>query len=161
MNAPERQPTTVPIGPLVGSVGAVLLVVSLFLDWYTDISGFTVFEFLDLLLVLLALATIASLADYVGLSTGFDGTGVRGEVMDDGVLTSHQAFASAGGVLMQTTNDPFNSHGTSTTGCVFGDGTGNPAGRGILAGADPLVLGGVFQVLWIHRPHSRLPTGSD
>ena len=68
MNAPERHPTTVPIGPIVGSVGAVLLIVSLFLDWYTDISGFTVFEVLDLLLVLLALATIASLAEYVGLS---------------------------------------------------------------------------------------------
>lgn len=66
MNAPERQPVAVPVGPLVASIGAVLLIVSLFLDWYTDISGFTVFEFLDLLLVLLALATIASLAEAVG-----------------------------------------------------------------------------------------------
>jgi hypothetical protein len=67
MNAPERKPTVVPVGPLVASVGAVLLIVSLFLDWYEQISGFTVFEFLDLLLVLCALATIVSLADRVGV----------------------------------------------------------------------------------------------
>jgi hypothetical protein len=65
--APDPKPTPVPIGPLVASVGAVLLIVSLFLDWYQGISGFTVFEFLDLLLVLLALATIASLAGGLGL----------------------------------------------------------------------------------------------
>jgi hypothetical protein len=71
MNAPEPQPPrrrrAVPIGTVVGAIGAVLLIVSLFLDWYTDISGFTVFEFLDLLLVLLALATIAQLADQLGV----------------------------------------------------------------------------------------------
>ena len=44
-----------------------MLIVSLFLDWYDKITGFTVFEFLDLLLVLLALATIASLAGGLGL----------------------------------------------------------------------------------------------
>lgn len=59
---------SLPIGPLVAAVGAVVLIVSLFLDWYDgDIEGFTVFEFLDLLLVLLALATIASLAGGLGL----------------------------------------------------------------------------------------------
>lgn len=71
MNAPPApRPRSIPVGPLVASVGAVLLIVSLFLDWYTSISGFTVFEFLDLLLVLLALATIASLADALGASVG-------------------------------------------------------------------------------------------
>jgi hypothetical protein len=57
-----------PIGPFVAAIGAILLIVSLFLDWYeVDLEGFTVFEFLDLLLVLLALATIASLAGGLGL----------------------------------------------------------------------------------------------
>jgi hypothetical protein len=56
-----------PVGPLIATVGAVMLLVSLFLNWYEDISGFTVFEFLDLLLVLLALATIASLVGGLGL----------------------------------------------------------------------------------------------
>jgi hypothetical protein len=66
MSARPRE-TQVPIGPLVGTIGAILLVVSLFLDWYEQVTGFTVFEFLDLLLVLMALATIASLAGGLGL----------------------------------------------------------------------------------------------
>ena len=59
--------TQLAVGPLVASVGAVLLIVSLFLDWYEGVTGFTAYEFLDLLLVLLALATIASLAGGLGL----------------------------------------------------------------------------------------------
>lgn len=59
--------TQLAVGPLVAAVGALLLIVSLFLDWYEGITGFTVFEFLDLLLVLLALAAIASLAGSMGL----------------------------------------------------------------------------------------------
>jgi hypothetical protein len=64
---PEPSPRQLPIGPAVAAIGATLLIVSLFLDWYEDITGFTVFEFLDLLLVLMALATIASLAGGLGL----------------------------------------------------------------------------------------------
>jgi hypothetical protein len=59
--------TQLAVGPLVAAVGAVLLIVSLFLDWYEGITGFTVFEFLDLLLLLLAVATIAALAGGLGL----------------------------------------------------------------------------------------------
>jgi hypothetical protein len=59
--------TQLALGPLVGAVGAVLLIVSMFLDWYEGITGFTVFEFIDLLLVLLALATIVSLVGGMGL----------------------------------------------------------------------------------------------
>jgi hypothetical protein len=66
VNAEPRR-GQLPVGPLVATIGAILLIVSLFLDWYDDLSGFTVFEFLDLLLVMLALAMIASLADGVGL----------------------------------------------------------------------------------------------
>jgi hypothetical protein len=66
VNAVPRQ-TQLALGPLVASVGALLLIVSLFLDWYEGLTGFTVFEFIDLLLVLLALATIASLAGGLGL----------------------------------------------------------------------------------------------
>jgi len=66
VKAVPRQ-TQLAVGPLVASVGAVLLIVSLFLDWYEGVTGFTAFEFLDLLLVLLALATIASLAGGMGL----------------------------------------------------------------------------------------------
>jgi hypothetical protein len=66
VNAVPRQ-TQLAVGPLVASVGALLLIVSLFLDWYETYTGFTIFEFLDLLLVVLALATIFSLAGGLGL----------------------------------------------------------------------------------------------
>ena len=55
------------MGPLVAALGAILLIVSLFLDWYEDRTGFTVFEVLDLVLVGLALVIIASLAGGMGL----------------------------------------------------------------------------------------------
>jgi hypothetical protein len=45
----------------VAALGAVLLIVSLFLDWYDTFTGFTIFEFLDLLLTGLALVAIAAL----------------------------------------------------------------------------------------------------
>jgi hypothetical protein len=68
MNAqPPAKPAQIPVGPLVASIGAVLLIVSLFLDWYDQITGFTVFEVLDLVLVSLALLTIASLLAGLGL----------------------------------------------------------------------------------------------
>jgi hypothetical protein len=57
----------VAIGPVVAAIGAILLIVSLFLDWYEGLTGFTVFEFLDLLLVGLALVTLVSLVDALGV----------------------------------------------------------------------------------------------
>ena len=64
--------TLIPVGPVVAALGAVLLVVSLFLDWYESpvrggITGFTVFEFLDLLLTALAVVILVWLADAIGL----------------------------------------------------------------------------------------------
>jgi hypothetical protein len=63
----EHRQGKIPVGPVVAAVGAVLLVVSLFLDWYEQVSGFTVFEFVDLLLVLMALLTVFSLAGGLGI----------------------------------------------------------------------------------------------
>jgi len=57
----------IPVGPLVAVIGALLLIVSLFLDWYEDITGFTVFEANDLVLVTLALLAVLSLADEFGV----------------------------------------------------------------------------------------------
>jgi hypothetical protein len=59
--------TQLPIGPIVAAIGAIMLIVSLFLDWYEALTGFTVFEFLDLLLVGLALMTLVSLAAAIGV----------------------------------------------------------------------------------------------
>jgi hypothetical protein len=66
VNAVPRQ-TQLAVGPLIAAVGAVLLIVSLFLDWWEGLTAFTGFEFLDLLLLLLAVAAIASLAGGLGL----------------------------------------------------------------------------------------------
>jgi hypothetical protein len=66
MNARPRE-TQIPIGPLLAAIGGVLLIVSLGLDWYGPYSGFSSFEFLDLLLVVLALVTFGSLAAALGL----------------------------------------------------------------------------------------------
>ena len=63
----ERKTLRIPIGPLVAALGAVLLLVSLFLDWYGARTAFTVFEVLDLLLVLGALVVIVQLAGGMGL----------------------------------------------------------------------------------------------
>ncbi len=54
--------TRVPIGAVVAAIGGLLLIVSLSLDWFGRFSGFNSFEFLDLLLVALGLATLAALA---------------------------------------------------------------------------------------------------
>jgi hypothetical protein len=71
MSARTRE-TLIPVGPVLAGIGAVLLIVSLFLSWYEGppgdgISGFTVFEFVDLLLTGLAIVMLVSLADAIGL----------------------------------------------------------------------------------------------
>jgi hypothetical protein len=66
MNA-DRRGAHIPVGPIVAAVGAVLLIVSLGLDWYADLSGFNSFEVLDLVLVALALVALAELVRALGL----------------------------------------------------------------------------------------------
>ena len=61
----ERQ-RRIPVGPLIGLIGAVLLAVSLFLNWWDGITAFTAFEALDLLLLALALMAAVSLAEAAG-----------------------------------------------------------------------------------------------
>ena len=63
----ETRETQLPIGPLIAAIGAIMLIVSLFLDWYEDLTGFTVFEFLDLLLIGLAVAMLTWLAAALGM----------------------------------------------------------------------------------------------
>jgi hypothetical protein len=76
MNSRPRN-SELPIGPVVAAIGAVLLIVSLFLDWYEgNLEAFTVFEVLDLLLVLMALATIVSLAGGLGVIRAAPSPGV-------------------------------------------------------------------------------------
>jgi hypothetical protein len=58
------------LGPLIAAAGAVILLVSLFLNWYADLSGWTVFEVLDLVLAAIAVASLVSLAERLGLAPG-------------------------------------------------------------------------------------------
>ena len=100
----EMSPSQVPVGPLVASAGALLLIVSLFLDWYDRLTGFTVFEVLDLVLVALALITIASLLSALGvLRVGLSAEVVLGVallalvIVASQILNDPPAVAGAGG----------------------------------------------------------------
>jgi hypothetical protein len=88
--------TQIRVGPVLGAIGAVLLIVSLFLNWYEDATGFTVFEFLDLLLLSLAVATLVSLLESIGLIR----TGMRPAVP---LVVATVALLV---VLSQVVNDP-------------------------------------------------------
>lgn len=58
------------VGPLIALVGALLLLVSLFLDWWEQLTAFTVFEVLDLALAVLAVIAILTVANAVGARLG-------------------------------------------------------------------------------------------
>ncbi|MFL5895754.1 MAG: hypothetical protein ACJ76Z_11675 [Thermoleophilaceae bacterium] len=64
---------TLETGPVVAAVGAVLLIVSLFLDWFKDggrgFSGWTAFEVLDLVLAALAVAALLAAGERFGYRT--------------------------------------------------------------------------------------------
>lgn len=70
MSGAERR---LPVGPLLAGLGALLLTVSLFLDWWgrpgdlPGISAFDAYELLDLVLLGLALTIAVSLAGGLGL----------------------------------------------------------------------------------------------
>ena len=76
-------------------------------------------------------------ADFLESQTGFTGAGVRAEVLDTGFLTSHQAFQS-NPPLLHDGNSTDTFHGTAVAGCLFGDGSGNPAARATLPDAQPI-----------------------
>lgn len=70
---------------------------------------------------------------------GFDGQGVRGEVLDGGLRLEHRDF-QATPPLIHGANSPVTAHGTAVYGIVFGDGSADarytgmlPAAQGIFA----------------------------
>ncbi len=81
---------------------------------------------------------IISGADFLESTIGFTGTGVRGEVMDGNVDDTHPDLKNRGILFHgpRSSDDPF--HGTATTGIVFGDGTANRKGRGLLPTGQPI-----------------------
>ena len=70
-------------------------------------------------------------ANFIESTLGFKGQGVRAEVLDAGVLTTHTDFNSGLPLLAHGSNN-VDSHGTATYGINFGRGTTNPMGRGML-----------------------------
>jgi hypothetical protein len=71
---------------------------------------------------------------------GFLGQGVRGEVYDTGIRQTHVDFQSPP-VLVHGPTPPVDSHGNMAYGCVFGTGTANPQGMGLL----PRASGKIFR----------------
>lgn len=69
-----------------------------------------------------------------GLSPAYNGEGIRGEVMDGGYRDTHFDFQRTP-TFFTRSNGSSRAHGTSTTGIVFGSGTGNVSGKGLLPAA--------------------------
>ncbi|SDP04355.1 S8 family serine peptidase [Lentzea jiangxiensis] len=87
----------------------------------------------------MAISRESSGADHVESVGGYRGKGVRGEVMDGGLRTTHQEFR-ARPPLMHTGNSTSTSHGTSTYGQIFASGV-SAAHRGLLPEAQ-----GIFAI---------------
>jgi hypothetical protein len=73
-------------------------------------------------------------ADYIETVQGYTGQGVRGEVCDDGLRTSHQEF-QYNTPIFHNSNDSDNNHGTCVYSIIFASGV-NPQARGLLPDAE-------------------------
>lgn len=70
-------------------------------------------------------------ANFIESTLGFRGEGVRGEVLDGGLLFTHTDFQSGLAPISHGSSN-VDSHGTATYGINFGRGTTNSAARGLL-----------------------------
>jgi len=73
-------------------------------------------------------------ANYLESVQGYTGQGVRAEVCDGGLRTTHDDYQS-NPPLIHAANSSSTSHGTSVYGIVFGDGTVDATGRGMIPDA--------------------------
>lgn len=101
------------------------------------------------------LAREISGANVIESTLGFNGQGVRAEVMDTGLRTTHLAFSNPtapfNAPLTHNIIFPDTSHGTRVYGIVFGDGEVVPSGRGVLPGREQGIIAS-FDILF--PPHS-------
>jgi hypothetical protein len=88
-------------------------------------------------------------ANYVETVAGFNGSGVRAEVQDTGLLTTHTDWGLA--PIIHGANSTDTSHGTSVYGIVFGNGRGNPMGKGMIPAAQGYISS--FRTLPNRRQH--------
>jgi hypothetical protein len=77
-------------------------------------------------------------ANFVDTVGNFRGQGVRAEVMDGGLLTTHNDFQPGGAPILHGSVG-VDSHGTATYGINFGRGVANPAGKGMLPEAQGII----------------------
>ncbi|TWP51045.1 S8 family serine peptidase [Lentzea tibetensis] len=87
----------------------------------------------------MAIAREAGGANYIETVGGYRGQGVRGEVMDSGLRTTHQEYRARPAII-HNGNGASTSHGTSTYGEIFASGVSG-AHRGLLPEAQ-----GIFGV---------------
>jgi len=73
--------------------------------------------------------------NYVESLQNYSGQGVRAEVCDGGLRTTHVDY-QANPPYINAGNSSSTSHGTSVYGIVFGDGTGNANARGMIPNAE-------------------------
>jgi uncharacterized membrane protein len=85
-------------------------------------------------------------ADYI-LLDGYDGTGIVGEVKDNGIDQDHPDFV--GQLIATDGNPPDGDHGTCCFGIVFGSGANDADATGMLPGGE-----GVFSYWTVSRTNS-------
>ena len=100
-------------------------------------------------------------ANFLETVPGYTGQGVRGEVYDSGFNTSHVDFAAS--PLIEHTDVSPGSHGASTSGIIFGDGSGDPDGRGLMPDGQGII--GDYDVVGLDnagplRPHRGASRGA-
>ena len=95
-------------------------------------------------------------AIFIESTLGFTGQGVRGEVFDGGLYTSHDAFNP--NPLIHGGNSTSTGHGTKVYGVVFGDGTNSPIADA--SGGLPTILPGgqgifasIYYGSFVDEPH--------
>lgn len=76
-------------------------------------------------------------ADYLEAETGYTGQGVRGEIFDTELRTTHQEFATNAPIIHSVGTTGAVSHGTSVTSNVFAEGV-DPSARGMCPDGQPI-----------------------
>ena len=80
-------------------------------------------------------------ANYVEALEGWSGQGVRGEVMGDNLDATHCDLQNPPPIFHGDWHTGSMIHGTASFGILFGDGTCNPAARGIIPSAQGIFAG--------------------
>lgn len=83
-------------------------------------------------------SSMNNIRDYTGANTananGFNGSGIVGEVKDDGIDQNHPDFD--GQLIGTVGNPPTSAHGTCAFGIVFSSGAHDPNAKGMLPGGE-------------------------